>query len=556
MAWGRWSTSSRQKKSDHHTQISLPGPAKGLQQPVGFTPDRKEITSVLGESKREHCSCTVRIATADVNLSACSDSSFADRTSSTVPVLTLAADPPLLAAAPDSTFAAAPDPTPNALQSSAFVPTADSFQLSGEADPSHDESRCALLQQFSQSACVPGLTFGCENDRLWVDAGCRGSFRCGDSGALKCGSLMDRYRSDRNITCVCDRSRHNTTRTNPSSGDTQGTMRARSHVCSSNRHAHVISMSTGPTYQMAKRRLMEAGFHTVSRIQPVSLDDKRLLLSESMLLYEHEKNSSVRPWRAAMSNMLTHADVWQRPHARNGEWIYIFEDDAKFDPYALHHILPEPVNITTHGHTLVPSASVKDMQCILDDMERISASLENTLLYFGHEGIIKPQRFKLLGPETSVITGGHIVDACTAMATHAYAIRRSHATDFFDRVRRKNFPVGENMSAVRLAHTRNKMKHSFYRFQLDVNLRGYYERLQGGGHWLKYKFNVTRDWPRCLDVPHKALRDSGLHERWYTKECAVAQPLCPFGRSGTVSMSGLFVDDTTLRPSELQSYWN
>ncbi len=62
-----------------------------------------------------------------------------------------------------------------------------------------------LIRQLSDNACREGSTWGLRGGAIWVDKGCRGVFRVGESGgrySTTCGS-----ENGRRQTCTWDRSR-------------------------------------------------------------------------------------------------------------------------------------------------------------------------------------------------------------------------------------------------------------------------------------------------------------------------------------------------------------
>ena len=62
-----------------------------------------------------------------------------------------------------------------------------------------------LIRQLSDNACREGTTWGLRGGAIWVDKGCRGVFRVGESGgrySTTCGS-----ENGRRQTCTWDRSR-------------------------------------------------------------------------------------------------------------------------------------------------------------------------------------------------------------------------------------------------------------------------------------------------------------------------------------------------------------
>ena len=325
----------------------------------------------------------------------------------------------------------------------------------------------------------------------------------------------------------------------------QSQMVRHKRACSSDRHAHVLSLEVGQVWRTTQRQLLDAGFSAVHRVQPVPVTDSRVLALEEALLTVHEKNASSRHWRGLISNMLTHADLWAQADNFSSNWIWIFEDDVMFDPFAVQHVLPRPMSSSVESDDgLEPWALVTDMQCILDDMERISTPLNNTLLYLGYDGSYLAHRLGLDRLTPVVVTGGHVVQPCIAMGTHAYGIRRAHAHRFWRKVRSKFY--GEDGVSP------TEFSHPYHRFQLDVNLRGFYMRQQRGSGWRKYKLNVSLDWPRCVDIPER-LHDP-QHTQRFNQRCALT-PGCTtvngLNQSIHLGGGGLFPENHTLRPSTL-----
>ena len=62
-----------------------------------------------------------------------------------------------------------------------------------------------MTNQRRGSACIQGQTWGWENNRIWVDRGCRAEFLIADNG----GTYRDRGPSQamRTLTCESDSSR-------------------------------------------------------------------------------------------------------------------------------------------------------------------------------------------------------------------------------------------------------------------------------------------------------------------------------------------------------------
>lgn len=62
-----------------------------------------------------------------------------------------------------------------------------------------------LIRQLSSTACVEGRTWGMRNGSIWVDKGCRGEFRVGESSGVY--SLTCSSENGRRSSCAWDRKR-------------------------------------------------------------------------------------------------------------------------------------------------------------------------------------------------------------------------------------------------------------------------------------------------------------------------------------------------------------
>ena len=78
-----------------------------------------------------------------------------------------------------------------------------------------------LIRQLSSTACVEGRTFGLRNGAVWVDKGCRGEFRVGESSG--------RY----SVTCSSENGRRTTCAWDPKRGTPALLERLSSSACTS-----------------------------------------------------------------------------------------------------------------------------------------------------------------------------------------------------------------------------------------------------------------------------------------------------------------------------------
>ena len=62
-----------------------------------------------------------------------------------------------------------------------------------------------LIRQLSSTACTEGRTWGLRNGTIWVDKGCRGVFRVGESSGTH--SMTCSSENGRRTTCAWDRKR-------------------------------------------------------------------------------------------------------------------------------------------------------------------------------------------------------------------------------------------------------------------------------------------------------------------------------------------------------------
>jgi hypothetical protein len=68
--------------------------------------------------------------------------------------------------------------------------------------PSSSARNVTLVAQYSRhSACVLNVSFGREDDTIWISGGCRGRFRCGNAPPISCGAILDP--GHRVIRCMC-----------------------------------------------------------------------------------------------------------------------------------------------------------------------------------------------------------------------------------------------------------------------------------------------------------------------------------------------------------------
>ena len=148
---------------------------------------------------------------------------------------------------------------------------------------------------------------------------------------------------------------------------------------------------------------------------------------------------------------------------------------------------------------MAPTASRRDtfdavtqVQAILDDVERLSASRNNTLAYLG---LCSP-RLPALNSRRSVVStlfARHHAEPCASLCTHAYGIDLDRAVGFFARVR------------AELTKERYYQSQPAHRYNIDMCLRTFYHR---DGHMSRQP--PLDNWPMCVDLQvHQFAQVSG-----------------------------------------------
>ena len=227
-----------------------------------------------------------------------------------------------------------------------------------------------------------------------------------------------------------------------------------------------------PRFRRTRALLRSIGFGDVHRVQPVALDDPRVLREEA----EHRWKSDAAHGspRAVISLALTHRDLWSAfPAAAHAEWMYVFEDDVK----------------------LRLEATLREVPCLLSRLEALASALPKVpLLYLGFSDANYPADVRTSAvwvarkqPRPPAV-GAHSASPCAALCKYAYAVRRSAAPTLWARARRVvlDTTCGIGMWArLRL------------RYNVDTNLRAYFTKAgtQDGPGALP-----AAEWPLCIDL--------------------------------------------------------
>ena len=180
----------------------------------------------------------------------------------------------------------------------------------------------SLLRQKSRVPCVAEHHFGWNETtrKMWMRGGCRGVFKC-CGYEIGCGFSGQ---SDGVRACGCL----------PDDDDPAPPLPRPVCASTTRRHAHVISTSQR-LFERAQTHLVEAaGFSEVHHIEPIPTTDRRVLEYERAFRTQRDAHRVGSPL-AHICVMLTHASIWKQPAVISGDWIYVFEDDARFDLLAL-----------------------------------------------------------------------------------------------------------------------------------------------------------------------------------------------------------------------------
>lgn len=218
----------------------------------------------------------------------------------------------------------------------------------------------------------------------------------------------------------------------------------------SRRVAHIISQNPR-RLRVATAVLQAAGFAT-THITPVQVSDPRVLALERRY---HLKNDQAPPWDA-ISNLLTHVDLWHAAPASGEEWAYIFEDDVALDS----------------------EIQAGEVQCLIDQIESFQGN--HSLIFLGSSA----EQHKKGHPQPLSECRGHAHIACAPLALHAYAVRQSSGSSLWELARYTTGPLSD------VQH------YQGYRYTIDIALRAFYWRAADQLRVLKAEL----EWPRCLDV--------------------------------------------------------
>mmetsp|Transcript_9899 Transcript_9899/g.16494 ORF Transcript_9899/g.16494 Transcript_9899/m.16494 type:complete len:297 (+) Transcript_9899:79-969(+) len=245
---------------------------------------------------------------------------------------------------------------------------------------------------------------------------------------------------------------------------------------SSIRVAHIISKNPF-RFNISASNLQKAGFKP-RLYPPISQDDLRVQDIEHRLQLKGERKGRAL---AAISLTLTHAELWSSFPTKR-EWLWIFEDDVELSYRA-------------------------DLQCILDSVEAISASKNNSLIFLGvcspdyipfaFPGVFTkamklphcfPVNHSLRSINKTLLEANHSslgkmnwmtadVIRCAPLCLHAYGVRRSARTLW-----------SHIYNAVMNQTDPSSLKFKYARYNMDINVRSYYQA--GLGHWTT--------WPMCI----------------------------------------------------------
>ena len=189
-------------------------------------------------------------------------------------------------------------------------------------------------------------------------------------------------------------------------------------------------------------------------------------------------NESVGMASRVISLALTHAELWGRFPSTH-DWLYVFEDDVMLEPRldqhseeALHHLSATEKLASKRGSPMIyldapahssPRPRVKDQQ--------ISEQRSTISKIAATDGAMKRTSARL----------DFSIHPCAPLCTHAYAIRRQDAVGFYSNIRSHLERVGR--------FKQNFYGYSYYRYNIDVNLRGYFQTNRA---------LAPLQWPTCI----------------------------------------------------------
>lgn len=270
------------------------------------------------------------------------------------------------------------------------------------------------------------------------------------------------------------------------------------------RVAHVISLDSA-RFSATANMLHGVGF-AVRKVTPISKNDPRCRAMWKAFWRSSDRSRHGDPL-AVISLTITHVALWLSNLGNQDEWTSV--SGSRSQALRMAVVVsssslgvasgPPPSSgryVFEDDVVLRGTTPAGDVQCMLEEVERLSASSKASLIYLGTAaGTPGSVNLPRSGTNVSLCQGRTSLRPCATLKTHAFAFR--------PRLARHLWPLMRYVTRVPMSGG----AYHDYRFAIDQVMRGYYyhatldKKLTGSRPLL----NVDDEWPRCIDAPTRGI---------------------------------------------------